>query len=73
MSRVDDLKDRLKELDDVIRRVEQGGQEIQFNGRKIRMADLSILNSRRKEIQNELDRLTGGHGGRIGVAVWTNR
>ena len=75
MNREEYLKDRLEKIGNVIARVEEGGQEVQYNGRKIRMADLSLLYTQQKNLQDELDSIVGinGRNGRVGVPVWAMR
>jgi hypothetical protein len=75
VNREEYLKDRLEKIGNVIARVEEGGQEVQYNGRKIRMADLSLLYTQQKNLQDELDSIVGinGRNGRVGVPVWAMR
>ena len=42
----------LERVNEAIKSVELDGQEITFNGRKIRRADLRLLYDQRKELQN---------------------
>jgi hypothetical protein len=65
----------LERVNEAIKSVELDGQEITFNGRKIRRADLRLLYDQRKELQNKLDTIGDpyGGGGRVGVATWSRR
>lgn len=65
----------LEQVKEAIKNIEVDGQEITFNGRKMRRPDLKILYDQRKELQNKLDTIGDpyGGGGRVGVATWSRR
>ena len=48
------LQNRIKQLDDAILKVEQGGQEYRIGNRMLKRADLMALYRERRQLQHEL-------------------
>ena len=51
---IEQLRNRIKQLDDAIMKVEQGGQEYRIGNRMLKRADLMALYRERRQLQHEL-------------------
>lgn len=51
---IEQLRNRIKQLDDAILKVEQGGQEYRIGNRMLKRADLMALYRERRQLQHEL-------------------
>lgn len=51
---IEQLQNRIKQLDDAIMKVEQGGQEYRIGNRMLKWADLMALYRERRQLQHEL-------------------
>ena len=51
---IEQLRNRIKQLDDAILKVEHGGQEYRIGTRMLKRADLMALYRERRQLQHEL-------------------